>query len=228
MPTYHVKRTNEFKALTADWDAAFWKKAETADISNFLPKSSEHRPKVQARLLVDAEALYGIYAVDDRYVRCVHDQFQSSVCKDSCVEFFVRPKADGNYFNFEFSGGGTLLCYYIPVDADGKGILAKRQELTPEEGEMVTVRSTLPKVVAEEIVEPISWRLAFRVPFALLARYAGPLKADDAWTCNFYKCGDETSHPHWAAWSPVDAFNFHLPRCFGRAVFEGGSPVCAG
>ena len=40
-----------------------------------------------------------------------------------------------------------------------------------------------------------------------------------AWRGNLYKCGDRTSHPHWAAWSPVDELNFHLPRCFGTLRF---------
>jgi hypothetical protein len=30
---------------------------------------------------------------------------------------------------------------------------------------------------------------------------------------------EENSHPHWAAWAPVDEFNFHLPRCFGELRF---------
>jgi hypothetical protein len=51
----------------------------------------------------------------------------------------------------------------------------------------------------------------------VLERYVGPLAplAGQVWRGNFYKCGDRTSHPHWAAWSPVDELNFHLPRCFG-------------
>ena len=28
-----------------------------------------------------------------------------------------------------------------------------------------------------------------------------------AWRANFYKCGDDTSHPHWAAWSPLKKVN---------------------
>ena len=58
-------------------------------------------------------------------------------------------------------------------------------------------------------------------PFALLEAYVGPIAIDkgSVWGANFYKCGDETSHPHWGAWSPVDELNFHLPRCFGRLGF---------
>ena len=45
----------------------------------------------------------------------------------------------------------------------------------------------------------------------------GPIGAasGQVWRGNFFKCAEDISHPHWAAWSPVDEFNFHLPRCFG-------------
>jgi hypothetical protein len=46
----------------------------------------------------------------------------------------------------------------------------------------------------------------------------GPMSSQ-SWRDNFYKCGDQTSHPHWASWSPVDDLNFHLPRCFGTICF---------
>ena len=39
------------------------------------------------------------------------------------------------------------------------------------------------------------------------------------WRANFYKCGDETSHPHWLSWSPVKELNFHAPDDFGELKF---------
>ena len=36
------------------------------------------------------------------------------------------------------------------------------------------------------------------------------------WRANLYKCGDQTSHPHWASWAPIgEALNFHQPGFFG-------------
>jgi len=42
------------------------------------------------------------------------------------------------------------------------------------------------------------------------------------WRVNFYKCADDTSHPHWLTWSPVDLPepNFHHPQSFGILQFE--------
>ena len=64
-------------------------------------------------MLYDANGLYGIFRVQDRYVRCVRTQYHDAVWKDSCVEFFAQPKPDRGYFNFEFNCGGAFLCSYI-------------------------------------------------------------------------------------------------------------------
>jgi hypothetical protein len=39
-----------------------------------------------------------------------------------------------------------------------------------------------------------------------------------------YKCADQTSHPHWAAWSAVNTLNFHVPDCFGAVQFMAAEP----
>jgi Carbohydrate-binding family 9 len=76
-------------------------------------------------------------------------------------------------------------------------------------------------VVDAEIVQPTNWTLEFQIPFQLFEEYIGALGkvAGQTWRGNFFKCAEENSHPHWAAWSPVDEFNFHLPRCFGELQF---------
>ena len=73
----------------------------------------------------------------------------------------------------------------------------------------------------------MEWRLEYFIPFSLLEKWVGSLGLvlGQQWHANLYKCGDETSHPHWAAWAPVDEFNFHLPRCFGTIQFEDSPPV---
>jgi hypothetical protein len=35
---------------------------------------------------------------------------------------------------------------------------------------------------------------------------------------NFYKCGDHTDEPHWAAWAEVGKLDFHTPDFFGELV----------
>jgi hypothetical protein len=220
-PEYLVGRTTTPPSLHAGWDDPAWATAAPAEIRHFRPESSGHRPETRVRMLYDATGLYGIFRVRDRYVRCVRTELQSEVYKDSCVELFVQPRADAGYFNFELNCGGALLAHYIVDPTRVPGGFLEFVPLTREEGALVPVRASLPPVVAPEIRDEIVWTLAFRVPFALLERHVGPLGdlRRQVWRGNFHKCADETSHPHWAAWSPVDELNFHLPRCFGNLRF---------
>jgi hypothetical protein len=82
----------------------------------------------------------------------------------------------------------------------------------------------LPRLVDPEIQEPVAWSVAYRIPLALLEKYCRVIAPapQAAWRVNFYKCADNTSHPHWLTWSPValPEPNFHHPRSFGTLQFE--------
>ena len=69
---------------------------------------------------------------------------------------------------------------------------------------------------------PQEWILEYNLPFGLFQAYLGELRptAGMRWRGNFFKCGDDTSHPHWASWSPIgEALNFHQPDTFGALEF---------
>ncbi len=155
-------------------------------------------------------------------MRCVHTSFQSDVWKDSCVEFFVQPQDAEGYFNFEFNCGGALLASYVTNPARANGRLQEFVPLTPDDDGRIRRFAGLPSVVEPEIAGPLVWRLEFSLPLALLAKYAGPFGAvtGQIWRANFYKCGNETSHPHWLSWRPLAGRNFHDPSSFGQLVFD--------
>jgi Carbohydrate-binding family 9 len=200
---------------------AFWRTIPAIDIRHFLPQSSSHRPQTQVRLTYGYKGIHGQFAVEDRFVRCARTGYGSEVWKDSCVEFFVEPKLGQGYFNFEFNCGGAFLVNHI-VDPTRTPDGFKTFTRLPEPvARAVQVRASFPPVVEPEIAEPVRWTLEFSIPFALFEKYVGPLGevAGQTWRGNFFKCAEENSHPHWAAWSPVDEFNFHLPRCFGELRF---------
>ena len=155
-------------------------------------------------------------------MRSVHTRFGDPVYQDSCVEIFLQPKPGRGYLNFEMNAGGAILASHVTDHRRTPEGFAAFTKLTAEDGRRVAVRSTLPRVIEPEIDGPVDWQLAFFVPTALLEVYVGPIGplAGQEWRANLYKCGDRTSRPHWASWSPVDAHNFHLPHCFGRLRFE--------
>ena len=212
-----------YKILIANADRAekFRPEIPTVEISHFLPQSSQHRPRTLARLIYDQNGLHGQFVVEDRFVRCIRTGYGSEVWKDNCVEFFVEPKPGRGYFNFEFNCGGAFLVNHI-VDPTRTAKGFKDFTRLPEgAGKQVHVRTSLPVIVEPEVPGPITWTLEFSIPFSLFEAYVGPVGAvaGKTWRGNFFKCAEENSHPHWAAWSPVDEFNFHLPRCFGELYF---------
>jgi hypothetical protein len=175
--------------------------------------------------LYDAAGIYVSFRVQDRYVRCANTAYQSRTSKDSCVEFFARPLPDRGYFSFEMNCGGTLLLYYVEDwarPAGGERLFRKYTEVPSTIGELVRIRSSMPKTVLPEIESPVTWTLSAFIPFAVFEHYLGPLgsPAGQQWTGNFFKCGDDTSHPHWVSWAPLgEQLRFHNPTYFAPLVF---------
>ncbi|MDD5705558.1 MAG: carbohydrate-binding family 9-like protein [Kiritimatiellae bacterium] len=222
---YTVQRCTEPPAIDAQAGALpeAWKDAEVGQVSNWHARGSEHRPGVEFRVLYDSQALYVRFDVRDRYVRSVQTEPQSSVCGDSCVEFFVEPKQGRGYLNFEINAGGALLLYHIldPRHAP-QGGFTKWSQVEPAWLQTVAIAHSLPAVVEPEIAEPTAWALVYRVPLTLFTAHTGVegIVHGDVWRANFYKCADRTSHPHWGSWNDIgEVLNFHKPECFGDLAF---------
>ena len=224
-----VRATRERPPIEEAWDGAAWARAETLELSHFRPEGSAHRPRTRARLLHTGFGIAGIFRVEDRYVRSLHRRFGDPVYEDSCVEIFLEPRPERGYLNFEWNAGGTLLASHVTDPRRVGGTLAASTRLAADDARRVEVRSSLPSRIEPERCDAVDWQLAFFIPLAVLERHVGALGplGGQAWRCNLYKCGDKTSHPHWASWAPLDARNFHLPHCFGTLDFEAG-PQAAG
>ena len=209
-----AKRPPEMQGL---WDDAVWHNVPALEVSCFRQEGSAHRPLTKCKLLCDSERLYGIFRVDDQYVRCLNTEFQADVYKDSCVELFLQPKSTVGYFNFEFNCGDAMLASYVTDPARVNGRVKQCTPLSPADDRQILRYHNLPGLVEPEITTKQIWFLEFSIPFTVMEKYTGQLRdiSGQTWRGNFYKCGNETSHPHWGAWSPVTELNFHLPESFG-------------
>jgi hypothetical protein len=209
----------EFKGL---FNGPAWRHADTLELTHFRPEGNDHNPKTFAKTLYDESGIYVIFNVHDRFVRCIRTRYGEPVYKDSCVEFFVRPHSGSGYFNFEFNCGGAFLSSYIINPERTPEGFREFCPIPEDEAEGVIVYHSLPRKVEPEITEAVTWTLEFFIPFALLEKYAECIgnPSGRKWRANFYKCGDETSHPHWASWQPVPELNFHIPGSFGEIIFE--------
>lgn len=217
---YNVQYTKSEPETKGAWNGATWQGVPILDVSNFRPESSSHRPQTHAKILYDDNGIYCIFRVQDRFVRSIQTEYMGSVCTDSCVEIFIQPKPEMGYFNFEINCGGTLLVSYI---VDSTRTTDGFKEFTPlpeEDGKMVRIYHSMPTTTHPEIEDPVEWIVECFIPFTLLEKYVGAIRPviGQRWRANLYKCADNSSHPHWASWAPIDELNFHLPRCFGTIV----------
>jgi len=218
---YEVKRTDDPIPIDADWDKPAWRNIAPLELTYYMGDKPEHMPRTQARLAYDNEAIYVIFRVEDRYVRAVAAKHQDTVCRDSCVEFFFTPGPDVSkgYFNLEMNCGGIMLMNYQIVPRQ------REASLTPEDFEQIEVAHSLPRQVEPEMTAPTVWTVEYRLPLALVAKYFPDTVMPApgvTWRANFFKCGDETSKPHWLTWSYVDRPrpDFHVPECFGTLRFK--------
>jgi hypothetical protein len=176
----------------------------------------------EVRAAHDGEALYVRFDVEDRYVLCLRTEYNSDVCRDACVEFFTQPKPEKGYLNFEVNCVGTLHLGYHELPGPGSQAPAKRVAVDPSIGRKVRIETTERQLIRQEITGPREWKVAMRIPLEVLEEFVGSLRplADSTWMANFYKCGSDCSHPHWASWNPIgEALNFHRPEYFAPIRF---------
>jgi len=221
---YVVEHAPQRPSLKGLWDEEAWKRASVLTLDHFVARSSDHHPKVEVKVTYRDDGVFLFFRVFDKYVRSTRTQYQSSVCKDSCAEFFVEPKAGRGYFNFEINCGGTMLLYFIE-DATiiPKKGFAKFKQVPRAVGDLVKIHHSMPRRVSPEIKKATEWRLEYFVPLKLFEKFVGPLGnlKGQVWRANFYKCGDATSHPHWASWAPLHGnASFHLPQYFAPIKFK--------
>lgn len=222
-PSYQIQRAAVTPGLDGNWEGPAWKAVPALEVSHFYRTDlSDHRPKTQAKAIYDDNGIYIHFRVEDRYVRAIETEYHGKVWEDACAEFFVQPKADRGYFNFEMNCGGTLLLSYHENPA-WKGPSAQSESDVPWAlARGVKIYHSMPKTVEPEQADPVVWQLEYFIPFSILAAYVGDLgqPAGQTWRANFYKCAENNSHPHWASWAPIEGeLNFHKPEYFAPITF---------
>ena len=217
---YRVSKTQNPVIIDSDWDKSVWSNVEPAELGYYMGKQPAHQPRVQFKLLYDDSNIYVIFKVDDQYIRAARQDYQSDVCKDSCVEFFFTPGSDisRGYFNIETNCISAMLLNHQKARATGQICISL------DDCRKIEISSTFSVPSEREIQRKMTWVLEYRFPLSVMESYAEVEKpaAGIEWLCNFYKCGDETSRPHWLTWSKVDLPrpDFHQPEFFGKLIFD--------
>lgn len=170
-------------------------------------------PKTDIRMMqqiaYDENGIYIHQRAWEKDIRAEGVDRLSSVCEDSCMEFFFSPvPEDGRYFNVEFNPNG---CVFLGF---GHG----RQDsirLVPESIQ------TLFHVETARLSD--GWEIFYTIPVEFLhVFYPGyVLKSGLEIRANCYKCGDKTPNPHYLLWNPStsETPDYHRPQDFGRMIF---------
>lgn len=216
---YQIKRLENKLQNRLIWDINEWRHVPPLSLDYAMGKTPLHHPRVEAKMAYNSKALFAIFRVQDRFVRATTTANQGPVYQDSCVEFFFTPESEKRqrYFNFEVNCSGKALFHYQSQPRNGVAVSESSLD-------KIHVLSTLPSIVEPEYSSPLTWLIAWRMPFETLKEYPNftPPQAGSIWHANFYKCADKSSYPHWLTWVRIDnpKPDFHRPDCFGELIFE--------
>lgn len=155
------------------------------------------------------------YIVRGLSIRTLAQQDGNYVHVDSCVEFFMQAEEGEVYKNFEFNAAGVCL-------ASHHSSVTEKEMLSPEEFASIRRWGTYQGQQLDIPDGIFSWELSVLIPWETMGYSDG--KAPKQMRANFYKCADETPHPHYLSWSPITGEPkpaFHRPKGFGVLIFEG-------
>jgi len=199
MNTYFIKKAESSLTLSSpDWEYA-----NIAQVDCFPWDKDGYRPNTNARAMYSSEGITVKMETDEKPLLSRYTENNSRVFTDSCMEFFFRPNPEKPfYFNFEFNPRGAMLSGF------GRG------------RESVTFLDFDRSIFEIESVIDETWQLKYFIPFSFVSKYVDGFSG--RFFGNFYKCGDETVHPHWGCWNKIESLepDFHRPEFFGELVLD--------
>lgn len=169
-------------------------------------------PHTTLRAAYSSTGLYLDFEVENDYVGAENTENQSPVSKDECVEAFLQPQVDGEYWNFEFNCIGA-------INASHRLVRPEPVRLTADELALVRRDATLGSAPFAERQGDFRWRLLIVIPWSLMA--VTPIEGTVV-RGNFYKCASASQRPHYLSWNPIatEKPDYHRPEFFGALILD--------
>jgi hypothetical protein len=215
MKELFIKRINSENTVgLAEADHLIETQTVTNPIDTINWKNYSYKPDLKFRIGHIKNEIWLKYYVTEKNILARETRTNGDVYKDSCVEFFISLDGE-NYYNFEFNCIGTIHIGY------GIG-REKRTPIKPEIAERIEIASSLGNQPFAEKSGNFQWEMIIRIPIECFAFDKIKSIEGKKATANFYKCGDETSEPHFVTWNPIGTENpdYHCPEYFGKVEFE--------
>ena len=179
------------------------------------PQAYPYVPEMQLRLFHCGSHLILDYSVCEKCTAARVREDLGEVWTDSCCEFFLQPRGEGNYYNIEATCIGRILIGWRP---GREGAVHAPKELLNK----VLRYPSLGTEPFEERLGDNRWRLTLAVPVeALFADLLTTFSGLEA-RFNCYKCGDNLSQPHYVSLAPIQTASpdFHRPEYFIPIIFD--------
>lgn len=176
-----------------------------------------YRPDVSFNIFHTGSHMVIRFNVTEGCTGAIATENNGRVWEDSCVEFFISPGKNQQYYNFETNCIGTM--HIAHREAPGTdGWMASDQT----HSSIVRIPSLGKNVISPSIEGENSWTMILIVPVTAL--YADEIESWSGLDCsmNFYKCGDHMSPAHYLSWAPIENPKpaFHKPDFFKNVIFE--------
>lgn len=174
-----------------------------------------YKPEVSVQIAYNEDELFLRYQVNEQAVKAEITESNGQVWTDSCVEFFLSPEGNDEYYNLEMNCIGTALLGF-----------RKKGEPTvhASEEQIANIRriSSFGESPFPEQKEPTEWQITMAIPWEVFFKHQLKPEMGSKMRGNFYKCGDGLSVPHFISWTKIktDKPSFHAPEYFGGMEFE--------
>ncbi len=174
-----------------------------------------YQPDVTVQIAYNDDELFLQYKVREQSVKAKITESNGRVWTDSCVEIFLSPEGNDEYYNLEMTCIGTAL---LGFRKEG-GLSAYASE---EQIASIRRISSLGTKPFPERKERTSWQIIVAIPWEVFFNHNLKPASGKKMRGNFYKCGDELSVPHFVSWTRIKTGkpNFHVPEFFGGLEFE--------
>lgn len=199
----------------SDMEKQLEEQCELVSIENINWKTFPYKPEVKFRIAHTGNLILLKYYVREKNIQAKVSTINGDVYKDSCVEFFISPTADTNYYNFEFN------CIGIAHVAFGAS-RHNRQLVTTDVLQSIITKSSLGTKTFTEKQGDFTWELFVQIPLSCFVNDSIDRLNGLTTKGNFYKCGDELSEAHFVSWNPIktESPDYHRPEFFGLIKFE--------
>lgn len=174
-----------------------------------------YHPKVTVQIAYNDNELFLQYKVSEQAVKAEVTKSNGRVWTDSCVEFFLSPDGNDEYYNLEMNCIGTALLGY-----------RKKGDPTvhASEEQIATIRriSSLGSSPFPEMKKQMEWQITVAMPWKVFFKHELNPVSGTKMRGNFYKCGDELTVPHFVSWTKIktEKPSFHNPEFFGGLEYE--------